>query len=295
MKNSILLAITLTFMVTILKAQTVPNASFEDWTSMTGYNNPNSWSCLNDKTAPRSAYTCMKGTPGMVGSSYLKLVSKTVTGIGVVPGLAVSGKLDQTTMQPVGGFAFTQRPAKLTGSWQHMIYGSDQGFVDIQLSRWDVGMNKRIIVASAHQVLSGMAMSWAAFSISLSYADAGIPDSCMITLSASGSQATNNDYLYVDNLAFTGSATGISEKQLDVNISIYPNPSSENLNLDLSALKDKNVTIEIFDVQGKLIKSINNVSISSKTVIDIADIAKGNYVLNVASASGAFTRNFIKQ
>lgn len=296
MTKSILLSIALMFVITISKAQTtIPNSGFETWTAMTGYNNPNSWACLNDMTSTMSAYTCMKGTPGVVGSSFLKLVSKTITGIGVVPGIAVCGKIDQTTMQATGGFAFTQRPGRLTGSWQHMIYGSSQGYVDIQLTRWDMGMQKRVTVASAHNVLSGMAMSWATFAIPLTYTDSGTPDSCIITLAASGSTPTANDYLYVDNLAFAGNATGISENQLGVNVSLYPNPSSENLFIDLSSLNDKDVSLEIFDIQGKQIKSTNNITVLSITSLDISDLARGNYVLNLITSEGTIRRKFIKQ
>ena len=44
-----------------------------------------------------AVYTCVKGTPGNPGTSYLKLVSKTVTGFGVVPGVAVCGTINETS------------------------------------------------------------------------------------------------------------------------------------------------------------------------------------------------------
>lgn len=295
MKKSILLSIALMLVLTISKAQSVPNAGFETWTNMGTYDNPDSWTCLNGMTASASTYTCMKGTPGSPGTSYLKLVSKTVSGMGVMPGIASSGTFDQSTFAPITGFAFASRPANLTGKWQHMIYGSSQGYVDVQLTRWDAGMNMRMPVASAHLVLSGMAMSWANFTVPLTYADGNNPDSCMITFSASGSAPTANDYLYVDNLAFSGSVTGISENHFDANISVFPNPASDNLILDLSALQDKNVSVQIFDVTGKQVQFINSVGVASKTTLDISTLPKGNYVLNIIAKEGTLQRNFIKQ
>lgn len=288
-------AVALMFAVAISNAQSIPNAGFESWTSMTGYDNPDSWTCLNGMTASASTYTCMKGTPGSPGTSYLKLVSKTVTGMGVMPGIASSGTFDQSTFAPLTGFAFNQRPANLTGKWQHMIYGSSQGYVDIQLTRWDAGMNMRMPVASAHQVLSGMAMSWANFTIPLTYVDGSNPDSCMITFSASGSTPTANDYLYIDNLAFSGSVTGIAENHLAASISVYPNPASENLILDLSALKDKNVSVQVIDITGKQVQAVNNINVSSNTSLDISKLPLGTYVLNIISKEGTIQKNFIKQ
>ncbi len=282
------------FIVAISNAQ-IPNAGFETWTFMTGYNNPDSWSTLNDMTSPTSTYTCMKGTPGNPGTSYLKLVSKNITGMGVMPGIATSGTLDQSTFAPLTGFAYNIRPASLIGTWQHMISGTSQGFIDVQLTRWDNGMQMRMPVASAHYVLSGMAMSWTSFTIPLTYVDGNYPDSCMITLSSSGSAPTANDYLYVDNLAFTGSVTGIAENQINANISIYPNPTLDNLLLDLSSLKDKTVSLQVLDISSRLVLSINNFNIEANKSIDVSTLPKGNYILNVLTSEGMINRNFIRQ
>lgn len=294
MKKSILLFTTLMLAAAISKAQ-IPNAGFENWTSMGSYNNPDNWSVLNDMTSSMSAYTCLKGTPGSPGTAYLKLVSKTITGLGVVPGIAVCGTINATTFQAQSGFPFSQRPQNLTGNWQHMIYGSSQGYIDVQLTRWDNILQSRVVVASAHNVLAGMAMSWAGFTIPLTYSDGNNPDSCIIVLAASGSSPANNDYLYVDNLSFTGAVAGISEKFLDANISVYPNPSSEKLTVDFTALKDKKILLEIVDAQGKKVKVIQGLHTSSKATIDISGLTKGNYILNAVADDGFITKNFIIQ
>lgn len=294
MKKQLLFIIALMFVATISKAQ-IPNAGFETWTSMGSYNNPDSWSCLNDITTSMSTYTCMKGTPGNPGTSYLKLVSKTVTGLGVVPGIAVCGSINTTTMQADGGFPFTSRPANLTGSWQHMIFGSSQGYIDVTLTKWNSSTQMRDVIASAHNVLSGMAMSWANFTIPLTYMSGSNPDSCVIVCASSGSTPTVNDYLYVDALSFTGSVTGISENNFGANINVYPNPASELLFIGLSRLKGNSVSIQVFDAQGKNVRSEQSVNISSKTSLDISALPKGNYVLNIITSEGIVTRNFIKQ
>jgi hypothetical protein len=295
MKKAIYLSFALMFAFAISKAQSIPNAGFESWTSMTGYNNPDSWSCLNDMTSSMSAYTCTKGTPGSPGVAYLKLTSKTVSGLGVVNGIAVCGTMNTSTMQPVSGFAFNQRPANFNGKWQHMIYGTSQGYIDVQLTRWDVISQSRVIVASKHQTLSGMAMSWANFTMPLTYMDGNYPDSCIITMAASGSAPTNNDYLWVDNLGFTGTVTGIAQTTFDANISLYPNPATDNLFLNLSPLKDKYVTIEIADIQGKIVMSNPNSEVASNISVTVSELPKGNYVLNIITKEGTIKRNFIKQ
>lgn len=225
------------FVATTLAAVAqIPNGGFETWTSMGGYNTPDGWDNLNAMTDPMSVYTCTKGTPGSPGTSCLKLTSKTVSGMGVAPGVAVSGVVDQTTFLPVSGFAFDQRPVSLTGKWQYMAFGADQGHIAIYLTRWNTVTNMRETVASKTQNLSGMAMSWANFTINLTYTSGDAPDSAMIVLAASGDSPVNGSYLWVDNLAFTGTVVGIEESSLSLAaVSIYPNPATDNLTIDLGA------------------------------------------------------------
>jgi hypothetical protein len=213
--------------------------------------------------------------------------------MGVVPGIAVCGIMNTSTFQPISGFPFTLRPQQLTGSWQHMIYGSDQGYIDIQLTRWN-GTN-RVVVASAHKVLAGMAMSWATFSIPLSYVDSGTPDSCLMVMSASGANPTASDYLWVDNLAFTGSVTGLNEKMDNSEVTIYPNPASGFLSIGLSGLTNNHAVINIYDIQGKHIQSEVIEKVSSQSVIQISDLEKGNYMLSVITNKGVITKKFIKE
>lgn len=294
MKKIIYSIIVLVATAAISSAQTIPNAGFENWTTVGTYNNPDSWGNLNSKTAAAAVFTCEKGTPGYAGSSYLKVTSRTVTGMGVVPGKAVCGVIDTTTYLPVSGMAFTGRPAYLKGYWQHMIYGSSQGYIDVKLTRWDAGTNTRVQVASAHTILSGMAMSWAAFTIPMSYTDSNAPDTCVITLSASGTAPTNLDYLWVDALTFFGTQ-GINEYDLNTKISLYPNPSTDRLVLDLASLNEQKVSVSIIDMTGNIVKSIEIISATSATAIDISDVATGNYIVKVIGTKGIASGKFIKK
>lgn len=264
----------------------IPNAGFENWTTVSTYENPDGWGTLNDYTTAASVYTATKGTPGSPGNSYLKLTSKTV-GPAVVNGIAVSGVLDPSTQQPVSGFAFNQQPASFTGKWQHMIYGSSQGSVSVQLTRWDTGTNSRVVVATANQVLSGMAMSWANFSIPFVYTDSQAPDSCLIVLKASGNNPTNMDYLWVDNLAFSGSVAGLTSHSLFGSLEVYPNPSNNGFKVTVDSKESQNVTIELVSHSGAVVFSQPKELLqgTSEIFIPTAGTAPGNYVIRIVSGT----------
>lgn len=273
----------------------IPNSGFENWTTVGSYNNPDGWGTMNNTTAIASVYTATKGTPGSPGASYLKLTSKTV-GAGVVNGVAVSGVIDSLTMMPKSGFAYNMRPANFTGKWQHMIYGSSQGSIQVTLTRWDTGLGMRVNVASGNVTLAGMAMSWANFTIPLTYVDGNNPDTCIIVMKASGSAPTNNDYLWVDNLAFSGTVTGIENQESFVtDMSIYPNPSSDKVNFKFNIKTAQQINIEISDINGKLIRSESFGRIQGETNqnMNISGIAKGTYFVKIKGEKSIETRKLV--
>lgn len=294
MKKTILSIVSVVAFAASAMAQ-IPNPGFETFTSMGTYDLPNGWGTMNNTTAIASIYTATKGTPGSPGASYLKLTSKTV-GPGVVNGIAVSGVLDSMTMMPKSGFAYNMRPVSLTGKWQHMIYGSSQGSIQVTLTRWDTGMNMRMPVASGTVTLSGMAMSWANFTIPLTYVDGNNPDTCIIVMKASGSTPTNNDYLWVDNLAFSGSVTGIENHTSFVsNMVVFPNPSTETINVNLNLKSSQKVSIELTDITGKLIltKDAGTLTGESKQTLNVTGISKGTYLVRVVAEAGTEVRKII--
>lgn len=273
----------------------IPNNGFENWTAVGTYSVPNGWGTLNNTTTLAGIYTATKGTPGSPGTSYLKLTSKTIA-TSVVNGIAVSGVLDSMTMTPKSGFAFNQRPASFTGKWQHMIYGTSQGSILVTLTRWDSGTNMRIPVASGSVTLSGMAMAWANFSIPLTYADGNNPDSCIIVLKASGSAPTNNDYLWVDNLAFAGTVTGLkNQESFFSDVFVFPNPSAETININLNLKSAQKVSVELIDMTGKVVvtKDLGILQGDTKQAININGISKGTYVLKVVAEKGTEVRKII--
>lgn len=295
MKKLILSIITVVCVATTALAQ-IPNNGFENWTSMGSYSNPDSWDQLNAMTTSMSVYTCTKGTPGSSGVSYIKLVSKNVSGMGVMPGVAVSGVIDMTTFLPKSGFAYGMRPQSLTGSWQYMASGSDAGFISSYLTKWNTGLNKRDTIAVAMQNLAGMAMSWASFTINFNYLSGATPDSAVIILSASGSVPVANSYLYVDNLAFTGSVAGVKENgNLISNFSVYPNPASEILFVEFNLQKNTSAKMQLIDISGKSIREINLIDVIGKinSAIALTGISKGIYFLKISSDKAVEVKKII--
>ena len=293
MKKIYIITVLTVLLSNLCNSQTIPNNGFETWTNTSGYNIPTDWGTMNPYTASTSVYTCTKGTPGITGSTaaYIKLVSKSVTGMGIVPGLAVSGVLNSDKTYD-SGFSFNYRPTSLNGSWQYMGSGSDVGSVKIILTRINPTTLATETIGSGLYNLSGMVMSWATFSIPITYTTADTPDHCQIVLSSSGSTPVANSYLYVDNLNFT---MPLKVNQFDTNtVEIYPNPSNGNVFIDYSKINTNVQNIEVIDMIGnKVLNDVPNENQLNKLNIDF--LSNGVYLLKIKTENEDIIKKIIKQ
>jgi hypothetical protein len=87
------------------------------------------------------------------------------------------------------------------------------------------------------------------------------------------------------------SFVGIKEEQNTIALSVFPNPTNNEVNI-IIAQNDKDVVAEITDLQGKVIltKILNqNAQIINQHNIDVSSIAKGTYFLNLRTSNSKQT------
>jgi len=80
-------------------------------------------------------------------------------------------------------------------------------------------------------------------------------------------------------------------------ILLYPNPVANNANLLISSKSSKNISIQIFDFSGKLVKSFAKkiTSGENKVELDLANLPTGNYVVNCSSGDFSQSIHMIKK
>ncbi len=102
---------------------------------------------------------------------------------------------------------------------------------------------------------------------------------------------------YVDscgNIPLGMNESGINNELL----SIYPNPSTNQITLEFELTETKNVSIEIKNVLAQTIKTISNNSFTkgnNKIEIDVSEFSNGIYFLQMLNASRLVNAKFIKQ
>lgn len=79
--------------------------------------------------------------------------------------------------------------------------------------------------------------------------------------------------------------TAIEREVVDIDMSIYPNPTSEFLNIDFGR-NDKDINLQLYDMGGKLIhKDVIN-AYQTKYVLPMQSVATGKYLIQMQSEDG---------
>ena len=86
----------------------------------------------------------------------------------------------------------------------------------------------------------------------------------------------------------TGCTTDISSNTLESKITIYPNPSSESLNVHYSGISN----LKIYSIDGKL---MYEKQMDSRAIIDVVDWDSGIYLLEIIQEKFSIRQYFIKQ
>lgn len=79
--------------------------------------------------------------------------------------------------------------------------------------------------------------------------------------------------------------TSVEENLADIRLNLYPNPTSEFLNIDLGN-NEKDINLQLFDMSGKLIhKDVIN-AYDTKYVLPMQSAATGKYLVQLQSEDG---------
>ena len=97
--------------------------------------------------------------------------------------------------------------------------------------------------------------------------------------------------VYVDDINIDSDAQVGIEAEAGIKIMVYPNPTTNVLNISGQSLKDFD-QIQILDVRGAIIQTLR-VAERSKMAVDVSKMASGLYVLHAHNSTGQFNQRFV--
>ena len=269
----------LTYHSVIAQTNPIPNNSFETWAN----NNPDKWGTLNSVTSSFGVYTATQSSDAYAGNSALLLENKSVPFVGVAPGVAVTGTINTSTYTAEGGFAYASRPAMLTGYIKYSPATGDSALITVLLHKWNTSTGTRDTIGGTVFVTGTMSSSYTQFTAPILYKSNGVPDTAIITLSATKTytSAPVGSKLYVDALDFVA-GSGISEQQAaEYNVKVYPNPAADKISFQLPFA---GLQLQIFDATGSLVS--RQISSTQHTTFDF-NSSNGIYFYQTINKNGS--------
>ncbi len=111
---------------------------------------------------------------------------------------------------------------------------------------------------------------------------------------ANGNGTTSGDIIYLDNKAYNEKVeiVSISEARNKPNILVFPNPTSDFINIQINELTIN--TISLIDIQGKM-QILNFPQNQESFQINLNSMAKGIYWLNIQTENSFFSEKLILQ
>jgi len=261
-KNCLLLSLFLVAII-LVKAQ-VPNASFENWDTIN--NTCNSWYSLNDAFGFTNT---SRENVSVDGNYSIGLVSLSVPGFGIVPGLATTGVLNTLTNTIEGGYASTERPDSLIGYVDENTLAGDTSTILVLVTHHGTTSQE---IGRGGIRFTGVSGGFKRFSFPINYTSSLSTDTILIVLTAGSlSSVSAGSTLKVDKLSFYPNSPSIINTVEKQNIEIIQ--TSTQLIIDKLT---ENSQIQLVAVNGEVVSK-------DESTINTNFLNNGMYFLQISN------------
>lgn len=107
----------------------------------------------------------------------------------------------------------------------------------------------------------------------------------------------DDNLIEFDDVMIRGNhAVGINENKLDLGLNLFPNPATDNVQVNYDLAAETTVTINVYDVTGKLVSTVskgNQAQGRHFAFINASELAKGFYTVSVQTTTGLSTAKLI--
>ncbi len=253
--------------------QQVPNSDFELWTNL-NFEAPNTWlTYYSDDLTPSVSKTTDK-----YAGNYAAKVTTILSGSQLI-NVTFNGR--QGNDGPEGGHPYALAVDTLMGYYKYSPTVTDTAMVMMQFRKAGSVTDWRV------QFLFPTS-TYTKFEIPINLTTT--PDSVSIFLASSTWNATTANLgstLYIDDVQFKSQPLHVSvaeQGNIFRNL-IYPNPSSDFVNVEFTMVTPETVTLTICDFSGRqmLAKTLNTSVGENSFKVDLDHLAKGVYSINVTS------------
>ncbi len=255
----------------------LPNPSFENWT-IEEYEEADDWNSLNGPLVQNGdVANTLQSTDAQEGMYSAQLVAGEFDFNGFP--FPIPGVVSNATFTGGGfgnGAAYTARPDSMTGWYKASVATDDT--CTIQVTFFETGT----VIEDTTLLITSDVSTWTKFTFNFDLPIA--PDTMLIICQSGTTQGTE---MYVDNFAFAGGDLGTEELN-DVSFTVYPNPSTDFVNVTSGSKMDR---INVYAMNGQLVKTLT-VNGTLK-VFNVSNMESGAYLMEVVSGNSKSTQTLM--
>ncbi|NOX85934.1 MAG: T9SS type A sorting domain-containing protein [Chlorobi bacterium] len=280
----ILLVLTLTGL-----SQTLPNYSFEAWTSnpFPQFEEPDFWNTPNPLTSLAQVVVVEKSEDAYSGNYSAKLTTRKIE-VGTLsytaPGLVTYAvfNVNPETLEYSfsGGLYMPERISSLSGMYKYQGVNSDSAIALIYTFRNPDGEN--IDTIGFGTTFLQDSENWSPFTVNMVYFNNNQPDTFNVLLMSTSTFNIDlmpvGSQLLVDSLTVKTS-TGIFDlnvKKIDLNV--FPNPATDRIVFETTK-PEKERKLNIFNISGQLVKQV--IFDQKRIQVNLSGLPAGNYSYRV--------------
>jgi hypothetical protein len=191
-----------------------------------------------------------------------------------------------------GGTPATFLPTQMTGFYKYIIgdvqTANDSALAVVCLTKYNSTTSQRDTVGIGIKKLGEVA-TYTAFKVDINYLNGQTPDTVTVKFVSSengfcsNASAGNCLFFYVDDVEVSDASTGISEEMVFEQLSVYPNPANDVVNI--TAKGGKEISVQLFNAIGEEEWSGNIVAGKTESV-NISHLPSGMYFVKEQLANG---------
>lgn len=280
-----LIAIILTFSLSLSAQNPIPNASFENWAG----GNPVDWATSN---VPGVVTNITQSSDARTGSSAARGEVASFSGVPLPPSL-IAQPLSTGGLIPI-----SQKYETLTGYYKMETQGDDAVFVSVEVYAAGGGL-----IGAKNDLLPAVG-SYTQFSLPIDYFQSGDAANARISftvLAQSGGASTVGSAFHVDDLEFMGLVAiepvdaGYVPQSNELRQN-YPNPFNPNTTIEFSLHQSEHVVLTVFNALGQEVSRLIDEPLATgvyRSSWESGNLPGGTYFYRLQAGSFTETKKMV--
>ncbi len=238
---------------------------------------------LNDLPSPFTIpQSCWK-TDTSHGGTYAARIRSQNFASYFIPGFLGTGDINVASQTLYLGRQYTSQPNSFSTWYKYAPVGGDSAKFEVIFTLYDALNQISVPIGYGTSTVTTGTSTWTNLQFNITWDTVAAPDTAIIIAASSGGYDLNNflnstgqqgSQLWVDDMTLQAGFASTDPEYINENISIYPNPASDFVNISMGNLPE-GLKLFVYDMNGKQV--LANVMNGNNYILDVSTLPNGVY------------------